>query len=106
MEWMEIVNNNAIRHSIFFYDGRITSDTKCQAEKERTIVYDVLKMSGWIIEQQQSDQEGNASQCKEYLGFIIDTDNMTVRISEAKKQHIAQQVLETIAHGPKPIMAK
>lgn len=84
---------------------RLTQNAK-QKKNVYGIVYDVLKKSGWIIEQQQSDQEGNASQCKEYLGFIIDTDNMTVRISEAKKQHIAQQVLETIAHGPKPIMAK
>lgn len=48
----------------------------------------------------------DASQCKQYLGFSIDTDSMTVRISEAKKQQITQQVLETIAHGPKPILAK
>jgi hypothetical protein len=32
---------------------------------------------------------------------------MTVRLSEAKKQHTIQhQVLKTIAYGPRPILAK
>ncbi|KZR97789.1 Uncharacterized protein APZ42_007139, partial [Daphnia magna] len=100
------LHNKGIRHSIYLDDGRITSDTKCQAEKDRSIVYDILKKSGWIIEKKKSDQENDASQCKEYLGFIIDTDSMTVRLSEAKKQHTIQQVLKTIAYGPKPILAK
>jgi hypothetical protein len=81
------IHNKGIRHSIYLDDGRITSDTKCQAGKERSIVYDILKKSGWIIEKKKSDQKGDASQCEEYLGFIIDTDSMTVRLKRKKTAH-------------------
>ena len=46
---------------------------------------------------EKSDKEGDTNQAKEYLGFIIDTNSMTVRLQEAKKQRILQQVSETIS---------
>ena len=100
------IHTLGIRHSIYLDDGRITSDTRLQAEEERLIVYNILKKSGWILEQKKSDQEGDASQSKEYLGFIVDTASMTVRLGETKKQLILEQVLATISYGQKPIMAK
>jgi hypothetical protein len=55
---------------------------------------------------EKSDKEGDTNQAKEYLGFIIDTNSMTVRLQEAKKQRVLQKVRETISHGSKPILAK
>ena len=100
------IHEKGIRHSIYLDDGRITAETKCQAEKHRVFVYDVLKRSGWILEVKKSDHFGDASRSKEYLGFIIDTESMTVRLGDDKKQRILRQVSETIAYGSKPILAK
>jgi hypothetical protein len=55
---------------------------------------------------EKSDKEGDTNQAKEYLGFIIDTNSITVRLQEAKKQRMLQKVWETISHGSKPILAK
>ena len=99
------IHEKGIRHSIYLDDGRIVA-TKCKAEDQRTFVYKVLKSSGWILEVEKSDKDGDANQSKEYLGFIIDTASMTVRLQEAKKQRILQQVSETISHGSKSFPAK
>jgi hypothetical protein len=62
-----------------------------------------LQKSEFIIEAKKSDQEGDASQSKENLGFIIDTGNMAVRLEETKKQKqlSLQQVNKTIEYGSK-----
>ena len=100
------IHERGIRHSIYFDDGRIIAGTKDQAEEHRSLVYGVLKKSGWILEATKSDREGEASQSKEYLGFIVDTKSMTVRLGETKKQRILQNVSETISYGTRPIRAK
>lgn len=51
-------------------------------------------------------KKGDANKSKEYLGFIIDTGSMTVRLGETKKQLILRQVEETIDYGSKPILAR
>ena len=100
------IHEKGIRYSIYLDDGRIVAETKCKAEDQRTFVYKVLKSSGWILEVEKSDKDGDANQSKEYLGFIIDTASLTVRLQEAKKQRILQQVSETISHGSKSFPAK
>lgn len=99
------IHEKGIRYSMYIDDGRATAETRRKAEDRHKIVYDVLKRAGWILECKKSDQEGDASQSKEYLGFIIDTNSMTVRLVEAKKQRILQRVWETISYGSKPIQA-
>jgi len=100
------IHEKGIRHSIYIDDGRILAETEDKAEENRVVVYDVLKRSGFIIEFQKSDKKGEASHSKNYLGFIIDTVSMTVRLNEAKRKRIMQQVLDTIAYGSRPISAK
>jgi len=73
-------------------DGRITAASKEQAEEDRIAVYEVLRKAGWILENKKSDQEGDASQLKEYLGFLIDTISMNVRLTDVKKQQILKQI--------------
>ena len=63
------IHEKGIRHSIYLDDGRIVAETKCKAEDQRTFVYKVLKSSGWILEVEKSDKDGDANQSKEYLGF-------------------------------------
>ena len=93
------IHLKGIRHSIFLDDGRITAPSKEKAEEGRTVVYGTLRNAGWILESKKSDQEGDASQSKEYLGFVIDTVSMTVRLIDFKRQQIIKQVWETISHG-------
>ncbi|EFX71044.1 hypothetical protein DAPPUDRAFT_256291 [Daphnia pulex] len=75
------------------------AETKHEAEKHRVFVYSVLNKAGWILETRKSDEEGDASQIKEYLGFIIDTSSMAVRLGVPKKH----QVWETISYGCKAL---
>ena len=87
------LHEKGVRHlrTYFFYDDRVTAVSECKAEEHRVFVYDVLRKSGFIIEAKKSDQKGEASQCEEYLGFIIDTSSMTVRLGETKKQLILRK---------------
>ena len=87
-------------------DGRITAETKEKIEENRVFVYDGLKKSGWILEAEKSDKKGDASYYKEYLGFIIDSFNMTVRLREEKKHRILKRVWETISYKTNPISAR
>lgn len=100
------IHEKGIRHSIYLDDGRIVAQTIQKAEEQRIFVYKVLKSSGWILEVEKSDRKEDIAQSKEYLGFIIDTTSMTVRLQEAKKRRILQQVLETILNGFQPIPAR
>jgi hypothetical protein len=100
------IHGRGIRHSIYLDDGRITAASKIQAEENRITVYETLRKAGWILENKKSDQEGDASQLKEYLGFLIDTINMTVRLTDAKKQQILKQVWETISLASNKLPAK
>jgi hypothetical protein len=94
-----------IRHSNYLDDGRIVSETEEKAEEDRVIVYNALDQSGWIRECKKSDKRGEASQAKGYLGFIIDTSSMTVRLDEAKRQRILQNLWKTTSNGSVPIPA-
>lgn len=100
------IHKMGIRHSIYLDDGRIVAETMEEAEEQRPLVYDVLDRSGWILEVKKSDGPGDSSQCKVYLGFIIDTAQMTVRLEELKKQRILKQVRDALLHGSGPISAK
>ena len=100
------VHKKGVRHTIYLDDGRIVAETAAKAEEQRVFVYNALHKSGWIIETDKSDKEGDASQSKEYLGFIVDTNKMSVRLNETKRHRILQQVATTIEYGSTPIPAR
>jgi hypothetical protein len=95
-----------IRHSIFINDGRILSKCKSEAEEDRKFVYQALKRAGFVIESKKSDMEGESSKVKEYLGFVINTQEMTVSLTEEKKKKLVSTVEETISALSKPIRVK
>ena len=95
-----------IRNTIFIDDGRLLAKTKEEAEDSRRLAYQALEKAGWILEKQKSDQEGQASQIKEYLGFTIDTTSMTVRLTKSRKEAIKQCVQQTLSNANKPIHVK
>jgi hypothetical protein len=95
-----------IRSSIFIDDGRILASTPDEAEISRKLTYQVLERAGWTLENKKSDKEGQGNQVKDYLGFIIDTNSMTVRLTEEKKEAIRQNVEATLSKSSKPIHVK
>lgn len=95
-----------IRHAIYIDDGRALADSPEIAEKNRQTIYQTLKQAGWIIETNKSDQEGQSSQVKSYLGFIIDTKEMTVSLSPEKILAVRKSVEDTLEQGRKPMKAK
>lgn len=86
----------AICHSIFIDDGRVLSKGREKAEEDRKFVYDVLRRAGWTIELKKSDTVGDASQEKCYLGFVINTLSLTVRLKTDKKEAVKRSVLKTL----------
>ena len=100
------IHRKGIKHSIYLDDGRITAASESEANEDQEFVYSTLGKSGWVIEVQKSDKKGDARQVKPYLGFIIDSNSMTVRMEEMKKQRILKQVQETVDQAARPILAK
>ena len=79
------LHGKGINHSIYIDDGRSLAKTQEEAELNRIFIYQTLQKAGWIIENSKSDQAKQASQIKEYLGFVIDTNQMKVRLDLEKK---------------------
>jgi hypothetical protein len=100
------IHSLGIRHSIFVDDGRILARTAEQAEKDRATVYDIIQKAGWILEENKSDGKNQSSQVKEYLGFNIDTRDMTVSLTEEKKAALKKSVEQTIEAITRPVKAK
>ena len=79
-----------IRHSIFIDDGRVVARSKEQAQEDAKQVLEVLQKAGWQIAEHKSDRPDQVSQEKEYLGFIINSRDMTVGLTECKKGQLQQ----------------
>ena len=93
-------HTQGIRHTIFLDDGRGLAESAAEAEGTRAIIYDVLQKAGWIREEKKSDKKGEASQVKEYLGFVINTQEMTVGLSTEKKDALVREIKETTKLAP------
>ena len=94
-----------IRNTIYIDDGRVLASTAEEAEKARKLTYQTLEKAGWTLENLKSDKEGQASTTKEYLGFVIDTVLMTVRLKKERQEDIKQNV-ETMLKNTKPVHVK
>ena len=95
-----------IRNSIYIDDGRILASTKSEAEYARKLAYQVLEKAGWTLEDKKSDKEGQASQVKDYLGFLINTNTMRVQLIGDRKEAIKRNVEQTLANKARPIHVK
>ncbi len=93
---------NGIRSSIYIDDGRILAVSKEEAEKFRVFAYDMIEKAGWMLEREKSDKENDASQVKTYLGFEVNTANMTVSKNESK----LEEILEGCRHAMKGVDIK
>ena len=57
-------------------------------------------------EDKKSDKVGQASQVKDYLGFLINTNTMRVQLIEDRKEAIKRNVEQTLANKARPIHVK
>lgn len=99
-------HGKGISHSIYIDDGRALAKTEEEAEENRVFIYQTLKKAGWTIEKRKSDGRNEAARSKEYLGFVIDTEDMKVRLNHDKKEQIKKAVEEVIQFGIKSIHVK
>lgn len=90
------IHKNGIRFSIYIDDGRILAEDAIQAERHRQFVYDVVTKAGWIMSIEKSDGQNEASQVKNYLGFTIDSLNMTVSYSADKLAEFCDKVVTAL----------
>ena len=79
---------HGIRHSIFIDDGRILAKDEKESEEHFKLCLSVLQKAGWQIEKKKSDKVGEGSMKKDYLGFLINTAEMTVSLTRGKKERL------------------
>jgi hypothetical protein len=95
-----------IRHTIFIDDGRGLAESKEAAEEVQQIIYNTLDKAGWTREIKKSDKLGEASQVKDYLGFTINTKEMTVSLKADKKADVVNTMRKTICDKKQAIPLK
>jgi hypothetical protein len=57
-------------------DGRTSGATKKKADEDYVITIRVFAKAGLTVAKEKSDKFGNSAQRKEYLGFVIDTQEI------------------------------
>ena len=91
------LGQKGIRHTIFIDDGRVLAQSKQELDKHFEIVRQVVMNAGWIMEESKTDGRDGVSQIKEYLGFIIDTQQMSVKLTNKKKAELSRSLEEVMS---------
>jgi hypothetical protein len=73
---------------MYVNDGRTSAATKKRADNNYAITINVFQRAGFMVAVEKSDKLGDSAQRKEYLGFIIDTCDMTVHLPEQKLRRV------------------
>lgn len=97
------LHSKGMRFSIYIDDGRILATSKDQAENFRQMAYETMRKAGWILEQQKSDGQGQAAQCKKYLGFMIDTVAMAVFYPEERLTTFCKEIEDSLKMPAIPV---
>ena len=85
-----------IRNTIYIDDGWIPALLKLLAQQYLARTLQVLEAAGFIVATEKTDKPEDASQRKEYLGFIIDSTSMTVSAPDSKIQECRSLLIETV----------
>jgi hypothetical protein len=73
-----------IRIMMYVDDGRTAAGSKQQADRDYATKIRVFTEAGFTVAEEKSDKLGDSAQRKEYLGFVIDTNEMSVHVPERK----------------------
>ena len=96
---------NGIRHSIYIDDGNVLARALALVIAHLDFVLNALKQAGFVILEEKTDTIETVSQVKLYLGFVVDSTTMTLKISAEKLQDL-RQALCTVIQSPGPLKAK
>jgi hypothetical protein len=71
-------------------DRRTAVGSKQQADSDYSTTIRVFTEAGFTVAEEKLDKLGDSAQRKEYLGFIIDTNEMSVHVPEQKLVRVLQ----------------
>jgi len=101
-----LINKRGIRHSIYIDDGRVVAETKEKTQEDYKQVLSILAAAGWQIAPNKSDKLAEVSQKKHFLGFCINSEDMTVALSEEKKEQIKQVARQVEVSAERYLLTK
>ena len=93
------ISQQGIRHSIYIDDGNILARTLALVLEHLKIVLDALGKAGFVISESKTDTADTVSQVKLYLGFIIDSKQMLIKISDEKLRDVRSALTRVIGGG-------
>jgi hypothetical protein len=93
--------DHGVRNMVYVDDGHVVASTKLKADKDYALTIMTFMSAGFPVAAEKSDALGNSARRKEYLGFIIDTETLTVQVLKPKMDRIKgilAKFLETPKH--------
>lgn len=97
------LNANGIRNSIYVDDGRILAKNVEEAREKAIFTYNTITRAGWAIEKSKSDSIHDASFSKKYLGFQINTQDMSVSSPERKLEKAKSSLEDLLGREMTPV---
>jgi hypothetical protein len=79
-----------IRNIMYVEDGRTSGATKKKADEDYVITIRVFEKAGFTVAKEKLDKFGDFAQRKEYLGFVIDTQEMSVYVPAPKLARVLE----------------
>jgi len=92
----QYLTSQGLRNSIYIDDGRVLVEDPEEVENARLLTYKTVASAGWSIEKEKSDKKGEAGKIKKYLGFLINSETMTISATEDKLCKVAEKLDQTL----------
>jgi hypothetical protein len=80
--------DHGVRNMVYVDDGHVVASSKLKAEEDYALTITIFKSAGFLIAAEKSDALGSSALRKEYLGFIIATETLTVEVPKPKMDRI------------------
>jgi len=74
--------------SVYIDDGLFSASNQLLWNQRRNFIYSTLAKAGWTLATQKSDAEDSGSKSKQYLGFVINTQEMKLFLPALKSEQI------------------
>jgi hypothetical protein len=94
---LQYLARHGVRCVLYIDDGRPTGSNKHEADKAYAFTLDTMESAGFVIAIEKSFARDSSTQDAAFLGVIIDTRLMEVRVPAAKLAHIKDALTELLA---------
>lgn len=88
----QYLTSQGLRNTIYIDDGRVLVENPEEVESARLLTYNTIAQAGWSIEKEKSDKKDEAGRIKKYLGFLINSESMTVSATDDKLNKVADKL--------------